>query len=286
MLGKIHGQLVNLRVVETLQLLQSLHVPGCHQVDGNTLPPVPSTAANTMQVRFTVGGEVKVDDDTDVLDVDTSGQQIGGDQHTRATTTESCHNLLTLSLWHICVHERNSELLLIHLIGQPVHLPSGVTENHRLGDGYTVIQIHEGLQLVLLFDGNVELLNTLQSQSLLLDQNAPGVAHELGRQIQHVWRHSGREKCNLDVLGKELEDLVDLLGETLRQHFISFVQNQNLEGLSPQRTSLDDVENATRSTDSNNNARVELADIIDNASTSDESRAESGIAVSKEISDV
>ena len=76
---------------------------------------VPSGTTNSVQVGLTVGGEVKVDDDGHVLHVNTTGQKISGDQHSGRPRSESGHDLLTLSLGHIGVHEADCELLLVHL---------------------------------------------------------------------------------------------------------------------------------------------------------------------------
>ena len=46
--------------------------------------------------------------------------------------------------------------------------------------------------------------------NLLFDQDTVGFTHELAGQVQDIGWHSGREQCNLDLLGQELEDLIDL----------------------------------------------------------------------------
>ena len=67
---------------------------------------------------------------------------------------------------------------------------------------------------VLLLNGNVKLLNTLESKLGLLDQNTNRIAHEFRGDLEYILWHGGREEDNLGRLWEELEDIVDLLGET------------------------------------------------------------------------
>ena len=63
-------------------------------------------------------------------------------------------------------------------------------------------------------DHDVELLDTFQSQLLLLDENADGVSHELLGHVKHISWHGSGQEDDLDVVRHLGEDLVDLLLET------------------------------------------------------------------------
>lgn len=45
---------------------------------------------------------------------------------------EFAHDGVTLLLRHVAVHGAHCEVVLPHLLSQPVHLPLGVAENDRL----------------------------------------------------------------------------------------------------------------------------------------------------------
>lgn len=168
-----------------------------------------------MDVVLAVSRQVVVDDERDLLDVDTTGQKVGGDQDTRRSRAELLHDNVTLALLHVTVHGGDSEVTGSELVGEPVDLPAGVAEDDGLGDGDGLVEVREGVELpLLLLDGDVELLDTLEGELLFLDQDADRVAHELGGDLQDVLRHGGREKDDLGRLGEKLEDVVDLLGET------------------------------------------------------------------------
>ena len=168
-----------------------------------------------MDVVLTVGGEIVVDDQGNLLDIDTTGQKVSGDQDTRRAGSELLHNQVTLSLVHVTVHGGDGEVTGSELVGEPVNLSAGVAEDDGLGDGDGLVQVGKSVELpLLLLNSNVELLNTLKGKLVLLDQNADRVTHELGGDLKNVLGHGGGEEDDLGGLRKELEDVVDLLGET------------------------------------------------------------------------
>ena len=77
-IGDVLRQLVDLGVVVLLNLLEGAHVVlADHKVDGHTLTTETATATDSVQVVLNGGGEVVVDNQRDLLDVNTSGQEIG-----------------------------------------------------------------------------------------------------------------------------------------------------------------------------------------------------------------
>lgn len=213
--GNVHGHFLDLGAVELLDLTHHADILGGDEVDGNTLTTETTTTADTVDVVLTVGGKVVVDDQGDLLDIDTTGQQISGDQDTRRAGTELLHDQVTLSLVHVTVHGRDSEVTGSELVGEPVDLSAGVAEDDSLGDGDSLVQVREGVELpLLLLNGNVELLDTLQGKLVLLDQDTDGVAHEPGGNLKDILGHGSRQQDDLGGLGKQLEDVVDLVGET------------------------------------------------------------------------
>lgn len=238
----VHGHLLDLCAVELLDLTHHADIVGGDEVDGNTLTSETSTTTNAMDVVLAVGGEIVVDDKGDLLDIDTTGEEVSGDEDTGRSGTELLHNDITLSLVHVTVHGRDGEIAGSELVGEPVDLPAGVAEDDGLGDCDGLVQVGEGVELpVLLLDSNVELLDTFESELVLLDENADRVAHELGGDLEHILGHGGGQEDDLGGLGQELEDVVDLLGETARQHLVGLVEDEHLHVVRLQDTTLDHV---------------------------------------------
>lgn len=222
--GNVHGHLLDLGAVELLNLTHHADILGGDKVDGNALSAETTTTTNSVDVVLTVGGEIVVDDQGNLLDIDTTGQKISGDQDTRRAGSELLHDQITLTLVHVTVHGRDGEVTGSELVGEPVDLSAGVAEDDGLSDGDSLIQIGEGVELpLLLLDGNVELLNTLQGKLVLLDQDTDGVAHELGGDLKNVLGHGSGQEDDLSGLGEELEDVVNLLGETALENKVSAI---------------------------------------------------------------
>lgn len=113
------------------------------------------------------------------------------------------------------MHGGDGEITGSEFIGEPVDLSSGVAEDDGLCDGDGLVQIGKGVQLpVFLLNSDVELFNTFEGKFGLLDQDTDWITHELGGDLEDVLGHGGRKENNLGGLRKELEDVVDLLGET------------------------------------------------------------------------
>jgi hypothetical protein len=219
-----------------------------------------------MDVVLAVGGQVVVDDKGDLLDIDTTGKQVSSDEDTGRSGTELLHDDVTLGLVHVAVHGGDGEVTGSELVGEPVDLPAGVAEDDSLGDGDGLVQVGEGVELpVLLLNGNVELLDTFEGQLVLLDQDADGVAHELGGDLEDVLGHGSGQENDLGRLGQKLEDVVDLLGETARQHLVGLVENEHLHVVGLQDATLDHVLDTAGSADNDLGAVLEGLHVVTDA---------------------
>lgn len=273
--GDVHGHLLDLRAVELLNLAHHADVVSGNEVDGNTLTAETATTTDAVDVVLAVGGEIVVDDQGNLLDVDATGKEISGDQDTRRTRAEFLHNQVTLSLVHVTVHGRDGEVAGSQLVGEPVDLPAGVAEDDGLGDGDSLVQVRESVELPLfLLDSNVELLDTLESELVLLDEDTDGVAHELGGDLEHVLGHGGGQKDDLGALREELEDVVDLLGESTGQHLVSLVEDEHLHAVRLEETALDHVVDAAGGTNDDLGAVLEGLHVVTNRGT-----ANAGVAL-------
>lgn len=93
--GNVHGHLLDLGAVELLDLTEHANIVGGDEVDSNTLTTETTATTNTVNVVLTVGGEIVVDDQGNLLDIDTTGQEVSGDQDTGGTRAELLHDNIT-----------------------------------------------------------------------------------------------------------------------------------------------------------------------------------------------
>lgn len=267
-ISNVHGHLLDLGAVELLNLAHHTDVLSGDEVDGDTLTTETTTTADTVDVVLAVGGKVVVDNQGNLLDIDTTGQQVSGNQDTGRTGTELLHDQVTLSLVHVTVHGRDGKVTGSELVGEPVDLSAGVAEDDGLGDGDSLVQVRESVELpLLLLDGNVELLDTFQGKLVLLDQDTDGVTHEAGGDLEDVLGHGSGQENNLGGLGEELEDVVDLVGETAGQHFVGLVKDEHLHGVGLEEAALDHVVDTAGGTDDDLGAVLEGLHVVTDAGT-------------------
>ncbi len=86
-------------------------------------------------------GQIVVDHEGNLLDVNTTSQEIGGDQDAGRTRSELAHNNVTLLLFHLTVHGRNGEISLVHLLCKPVDFPASVAEDDGLSNTQRIVQV-------------------------------------------------------------------------------------------------------------------------------------------------
>jgi hypothetical protein len=262
----VHGHLLDLSAVELFDLAHHADIVSGDEVDGDTLSSETTTTTDAVDVVLAVGREVVVDDQRDLLDVDTTGEKVSGDQDTGRAGSELLHNNVTLALVHVAVHGRDGEVTGSELVGEPVDLSAGVAEDDSLGDGDGFVQVGESVQLpILLLDSDVELLNTFKRELILLDQDADRVTHELGGDLEHVLGHGSGKKDDLGGLRQKLEDVVDLLSETARQHLIGLVENEHLHVVRLENTTLDHVLDTAGGTDDDLGAILKSLHVVTNA---------------------
>lgn len=78
----IHWHLVNLGRVILLDVPEDSDVVILDKVDGNTLAAKASRSTNTMDIQLTIVGQIIVDDQADLLNVNTTSPDVSGDEDT------------------------------------------------------------------------------------------------------------------------------------------------------------------------------------------------------------
>ena len=87
-----------------LDLLNELGVHGRNEVNSSSLSSESSGSSNSVDVVLLLEGELVVDDETNLLHVDSSGEQVGGDEHSSGSSSEFLHDHVSLDLVHLSVH--------------------------------------------------------------------------------------------------------------------------------------------------------------------------------------
>lgn len=104
--------------------------------------------------------------------------------------------------------------------------------------------------------------STLKRQLVPLDENVDGLLHEVLGHLQNLIGHGGGEQAHLRGRRQQLEDVVDLLGETARQHLIGLVENEHAESVNLERATVDHVKDTTGRADNNVHALLQLRHVL------------------------
>lgn len=256
-LAEVKREFLDLGIVVLSEVGQELSISGGDEVDSHSLSSESTGPANPVDVLGSVGGEVVVDDEVDLLDVDAPAEEIGGDEDAGGAGAELLHDVDALGHLHVAADAGDHELVLGELVGQLLDALLPVGEHHALRDHHVLVQLDQRPELLaVLLQRNVELLDTVQRQLLVLHQDLHRVLHELVGHLHDLWGHGRREQADLDVVGQVFEDFSDFVDEAPAEHLVSLVEDNDLEVVGLEGLSLDEVFDPSGSADNNLDAAV------------------------------
>jgi len=248
-----------------------MDILGGHKIDGQSSSTKSSRSSDSVKVILSGGGQVIVDHHGDLLYIDSSSQEIGGDQNSGSSGSELLHDQLSL-VESLRVNVRDGESLLVHSGGQLLDLLSGVAEDHRLVDADLVVQIAKGVQLPLLsFDVDVELSNSLKGELLVLDKDLNGVLEDLVGDLHDLRGHGGREDSDLAVAGQNGEDISDDIDESSGEHLIGLIEDDVLDSLSVKDLSSHHIKDTAGGSNNDVDSRSQGTHVLADTGTSDTS---------------
>lgn len=241
-LWQVQWKLFNLSVVILSQSSEEVSISWGDEVDGNTFSTETSWTTDSVDVFSSVVGKIVVDDQVNLLDVDTSAQQISWNQNSWWAWSEFLHNIDSFWHFHITSDFGDNELVFGKLFSQLDNSFFSVGEDHALGDDHVLVKLDQSSELLtVILHWNVELFNTVQSQLLVLDQNSDWVFHELFSHFDNFWWHGSWEKTDLNVSWKVLENLSDFIDKSSAEHFISLIEDNDFQEVSFQSFLLDQI---------------------------------------------
>ena len=175
-----------------LDFLKEASILRENEVDGCSFSTETSCTTDSMDVVFFLHRQLVVDNETDLLDINTSGKQISGDKDTDGTGSELLHHDFTLLLVHLTVHAGDDEVLLGHGALKLIDSLLSVTVNDGLLDIEVGVKVEQNIHLPLvLLNSNIVLMDTFKGQVFLLDEDLSGVSHEMLGKAQNIGRQSG-----------------------------------------------------------------------------------------------
>jgi len=252
-----------------LDLLDESGILRENKVDSSSFSTETTSSTDSVNVVLLLDGELIVDNETNLLDINTSSEQVGGDKNTDGSLSELLHDDVSLNLVHLSVHDGDSKFFFSHSLLEFLDSLFGVTVNESLVDIQVSVKVEEHIHLPLfLLDSDVVLSDTFKSKVFRLNENLCGVSHEMLGKLEDVLGKGSREKGDLDISGKVLENVLNLLLETSREHLIGFIEDEKLEVVSLHETSLHHVHNSSRGSNNDVDSSLENSNVFaDNGSS-------------------
>lgn len=160
---EILRHLFNLGVIMILDLPNESCIIWKNKVDGSSLSAETTSSTDSMDVVLLFKWQLVVDDETNLLHIDTSSEQIGCDKDSSGTSSELLHDGISLDLIHFTVHGRDCEVLLIHFCFKLEDSSLSVTIDESLVDIEVRVKIKENIEFpVFLFNCDIILSDTFQ----------------------------------------------------------------------------------------------------------------------------
>jgi len=85
-----------------------------HEINRSSFLAETTSSTDSVDVIFLSEWKFVVDDQADLLYIDTSGEQISSDEDADGSLTELLHDYVSLDLVHLSVHNRDGEVLFGH----------------------------------------------------------------------------------------------------------------------------------------------------------------------------
>jgi hypothetical protein len=164
-----------------------------------------------MEVSIGVSGHVIVEHDVDFLNIDSTSEDLGGNEDSVLEFLEAIVDLDALLLGEVTVHGLGRKGLLVEDLSQLDGVRHSLDEDDNLVEVEGVDEVSQLSVLLVLIKLNVILLETMESEfALVLDKDLSRVTHELLASGLDVAGKGGSEHHDLLVVRSLLEDVLDI----------------------------------------------------------------------------
>ncbi|KAJ0161195.1 hypothetical protein CTA2_6617, partial [Colletotrichum tanaceti] len=221
----VDGHLLGLEALEHAGLLA-----GLEEEHGLAVALVAGRAADAVDVRVGVLGAVDLDDPVDGGEVDTAGDDVGGEQARVVGVGEALRDLHALQLLLLAeqVQQRDAGLQVAHaLVGEADLLARG-EEDDDLAAQVRLDEAEEGVELLVQGGDDVVLLQVL-GRRLLVDRDVLGVPEAQAGQVRDLLALGGAEEQGLPRGGQVLDQGVDGGLEAHVHDAVRLVEDEDLQ---------------------------------------------------------
>lgn len=202
-----------------------------YEGDGKTFGAESSSTSYSVKVGIAVSWHVKVEDDVDLLNVDTTAENLSCNKDTMLQLLAALVDLDALLLADAAVNGFRRQTMGVEYFSQFDGILNTLHENDDLVESQLVNEVDQLRDLVFVLKLHVVLSQTVQGElALVFDQHFSGVAHELPASLLNVAREGCSEHHDLLVDGGVLENFLDVAPHAdLIKKLVAFVKDEHGE---------------------------------------------------------
>lgn len=194
------------------------------EVYGQTKMTETTRSTNSVKVGLSITRKIKVYNDVDGLDIDTSGEDVRADQASSLTILEIMINPVSVLLLHLRMNIEARITHLSNLLGKQLNSLSILTENDSLVDVELGKKCIQTMNFFFLLEVRIVLSDTLQGE-LVHEVDEFGVWDVLFLEAFDGHWVSSREERNLLLCRHQINDLGNYNLEIVRKELVNFIQN-------------------------------------------------------------
>mmetsp|Transcript_21738 Transcript_21738/g.60442 ORF Transcript_21738/g.60442 Transcript_21738/m.60442 type:complete len:268 (+) Transcript_21738:158-961(+) len=210
-----------------LNLVQVEAVVICDEVDSKAKMTEPSRTANPVKIGLGILREIKVDNDINSLDVDSSCEQVGGYKVPACPVPKIMKHAVAVALKHLCMDIKARVAELCDLLGEQLDPVHRVAEDYGLVDLELGEKCVETVELLLLLHKGIVLRDALQGE-LLHQVDDIRLLQEAVLELLHSDREGGRVQEDLALRVQKGNQLLDNGLELWRQQLVCLVHDQDV----------------------------------------------------------
>ena len=183
-------------------------------------------ASNAVHVDLRFVGQIEIEHVRDVVNVDATAGDVGGDEHVHTPLLEILQRLGARRLRLVAVDGFSVDVLLSELSGKPVGAVLGSGEDDGTADALLVDELDEQSALVRLLHEEHVLLDAVGGDLLGTDVHRHRVVQHLGHNVVHRSRHGRAEQQILPLVRHHSNHALDVVNEAHVEHAVGLVKHE------------------------------------------------------------
>ena len=245
-------------VGELLQILDLVDIASGHERGGHPLLAGTTRASDAVNVVLRIMREIIVDDHLKGIHIDTTRSHIGSHEELELRVLELVHDSSALGLGDTTMEPVCRESLCQQCVGEFVNHALGIAENDSQTEPVEIDEANQGLSLASWRDLVEKLLDIGRGHILPLDRDSLRIARVAVDELFDRTGQRGGEEDRLTLVGRRIQDLLDIVAEAHVEHAIRLIQNRHLELVKFESPALQMVDDTTGGSDDDLDTFLEL----------------------------